>query len=117
MKKFFIIVIIIVLVAGVCVITCPNKQAHKDAIMELVNSKLNKELDKSVEADGAVFVSALGSKIIEFVLDNRLEVKNYFVCSIGLLGSEKKTITFGLLGHVFTTISKEEFSNLIDNQN
>lgn len=114
MKKFFITLLVLLGIAAVGVVTCPDKQAHKDAIMSLFNSKLNQEL--SGEDDGvAIFGAAIGSRIIEVVIDNRLDVKNYFVFSLGQLEKDggPQTISIGVLGHVFTT-SKEEFSKSFD---
>lgn len=116
MKKFLITLLILVGLAAVCVVTCPDKQEHKDALMSVVNSKLNQEMNKISEDEGlALFGSALGSKIIEVVLDNKLEVKNCFVCSIGKIETSEgiNTVSLGILGHVFTT-SKEEFSKAFD---
>ena len=89
MKKFFItIAILLVVLAGVGVVTCPDKQAHKDAIMSVINEKINESVSKdSSEGDEgiALFASSLGSGIVGYVLDNRLTVKNYFVFSTGEL--------------------------------
>lgn len=113
MKKLLKILVILVLVASVFVITCPDKQKHKDALMELFNSKLNEEIG----SDGWAFIgSAIGSKVIEFVLDNKLEVSNYFVCSVGHVtqdDGEVNTTSVGILGHVFT-MSEEKFSKAVD---
>lgn len=116
MKKFLITLLIIVGLAAVCIVTCPDKQDHKDALMDVVNSKLNQEMNKISEDDGlALFGSAIGSKLIEVVLDNKLEVKNCFVFSRGLIETTDgiNTVSIGVLGHVFTT-SKEEFSKAFD---
>ena len=116
MKKFLITLLIIVGLAAVCIVTCPDKQDHKDALMDVVNSKLNQEMNKISEDEGlALFGSALGSKIVEVVLDNKLEVKNCFVFSRGLMDTSEgvNTVSIGVLGHVFTT-SKEKFSKAFD---
>ncbi len=119
MKKFFITLLVLAGFAAVCVITCPNKQEHKDALMSVVNSKLNHEMNKLSKDDGIVlFGSAVGSKLIEMALDSKLEVKNCFVCSIGQVETEDgvNTVSVGILGHVFTT-SKEEFNKAFDENN
>ena len=115
MKKIYIVLLILLGLTAICVLSCPDKQAHKDAIMDLVNSKLNQEASKSSDDGWAALGVALGSKIFEIAIDNRLEVKNYFVCSFGQLAREEgmETVSVGILGHVFT-ISKEDFSNAVD---
>lgn len=115
MKKLITILLAVILIAA-CVITCPDRQDHKDALMSLVNSKLGAELDKATSYSGlAAIGTAVGSKIIEVALDKSFNVKNFFVCSIGLINAddEDKMATFGILGHVFT-IGKDKFSQAID---
>ena len=120
MKKFFItIAILLVVLAGVGVVTCPNKQAHKDAIMSVINEKINESVSKdSSEGDEgiALFASSLGSGIVGYVLDNRLTVKNYFVFSTGELNKLDGTserLSVGVFGHVFT-FSKEDLDKALD---
>ena len=120
MKKFFItLAILLVVLAGVGVVTCPDKQAHKDAIMSVINEKINESVSKdSSEGDEgiALFASSLGSGIAGYVLDNRLTVKNHFVFSTGELnkldGSSER-LSVGVFGHVFT-FSKEDLDKALD---
>lgn len=44
MKKSLISIAAVLLVGIAAVMTCPDKQAHKDAIMAVVNEKINEEL-------------------------------------------------------------------------
>ena len=84
--------------------------------MSLVNSKLNHEMNKISDDEGlALFGSTIGSKIFEVVLDNKLEVENCFIYSLGKIESNEgyNTVSIGVLGHVFTK-SKEEFSQAVD---
>ena len=44
MKKFLITLsILLIALAGIAVVTCPDRQAHKDAIMSVVNEKIGDE--------------------------------------------------------------------------
>ena len=48
MKKTIIIALVSVIVlAGVAIVTCPDKQDHKDAIMAVVNEKINDSMGVS----------------------------------------------------------------------
>lgn len=120
MKKFFItLAILLVVLAGVGVVTCPDKRAHKDAIMSVINEKINESVSKdSSEGDEgiALFASSLGSGIVGYVLDNRLTVKNHFVFSTGELNKLDGTserLSVGVFGHVFT-FSKEDLDKALD---
>lgn len=116
MKKISVLLLALIFIGGVCVITCPDKQAHQDAIMAVVNSKLNKQADEQLGEGFGFLGASIGSSIVNWIIDNCLEVKNCFVCSLGQVEDEEgkmQTISVGVLGHVFTT-SKEEFSKTFD---
>ncbi len=116
MKKAVVFFLVLLFMGGVCVMTCPDKQAHKDAIMNVVNSKLSKQADEELGDELGLLGASIGSHIINLIVDSRLEVKNCFVCSLGQVeGNDGKTqiVSVGVLGHVFTT-TKEEFSKTFD---
>lgn len=118
MKKFLISLIVILCLAGVCIVTCPDRQAHKDTLMALVNNKINTEVNKADLGDElSLLGSSIGSKLVGNMLDNRLEVRNHFVYSIGILQKDSgpQTVSVGLLGHVFTA-SQEKFDAYVDSQ-
>lgn len=118
MKKILIAIIAVLIVGAVAaVLTCPDKQAHKDAIMAVVNEKINEELktdDDDWQGLSAVFGS-LGSGIASGIVDNRLVVKNHFLWSTGEfqnLEGEYNQISVGLFGHIFT-FNKEDLDKAI----
>lgn len=43
MKKFLITLLVLVGLACVALVTCPDRDAHKQAIMTVVNEKLNEK--------------------------------------------------------------------------
>ena len=118
MKKILITLAVLLVFAGVAVVTCPDRDAHKDAIMAVVNDKISDELtaggDK--EAEGiALFASSLGSGIANYVIDNRLTVRNHFVYSTGEIknfNGENERVSVGVFGHVFT-FSKEDLDKAL----
>lgn len=107
MKKLLLLIVIIA-IALVGVITCPQKDAHTDALMKLVNVALDTELSKNAKTEEemgfAMLGSILGSGIGEIVIDKKLLVDNYFVCSVGrvVLDGEEKIVSLGFFNHVFT---------------
>lgn len=38
MKKFLLFILILVAVAGVCVVTCPDKAPHSEALKDVLNT-------------------------------------------------------------------------------
>lgn len=118
MKKLLLFILILVAVAGVCVVTCPDKEAHSEALKDLVNTALTEELSEGVSESDAGFVafgSMLGTGLAGIVLDNTLKVENHFVCSVGTItyAGKTKIVSFGILNHVFTA-DKEDFKQALD---
>lgn len=120
MKKGLIITLVALLaVAGVAVVSCPDKEDHKEAVMAVVNEKINDELAVSSEEDMDIAgllggIASLGSHVGGWLLDNNLTVKNHFVYSVGYLntGDGPQQISVGVFGHVFT-FSKEDLDQAL----
>ena len=118
-KHFGWVIAAIVAVAllGIAVVTCPDKQAHKDAILAVINEKLNENIQKNSK-DGdeglAVLGASLGTSISGWILDSGLTVDNKFVYSVGKFntGKEIKKVSLGVFGHVFT-FSKEDVDKIL----
>ena len=84
MKKALIAIAAVLIVGVAAVMTCPDKQAHKDAIMAVVNEKINEELktdDADMQGLSALFGS-LGTGIASRIVDNRLVVKESGVYAV-----------------------------------
>lgn len=118
MKKLLLFILILVAVAGVCVVTCPDKAAHSEALKDIVNTALTEELAEGVSESDAGFVafgSMLGTGLAGIVLDNTLKVENHFVCSVGTITYDGKTkiVSIGILNHVFTA-DKEDFKQALE---
>lgn len=113
-------VLIAVIIAATMVMTCPDKEAHITAINNelsvAIDEKMNETLNEKSEGDElskgiGMFVSTLAGGIVKSLAEQRLILKNYFVCSVGQFNTEDgaKTVSVGLLGHVFTFVSAEDF--------
>jgi len=112
MKSTLITLLVILGLCIIAVVTCPDRQAHKDAMMDVINTSIHHSMNSSDPDDTGLssLFGSLGSNIASFFFDDRLSVKNYFVCSIGLftdIDEESKPISFGIFGHVFTFGEKD----------
>ena len=111
MRNFLLFILIIVFISGFCVISCPDKEAHCEAIMENVNELIDEEATKDVTNESekalALLASSLVSGISNLVIDSRLSVDNYFLFSIGRVTfeGESRIVSIGMLNHVFTDIN------------
>ena len=121
MRNFLLFILIIVFISGFCVISCPDKEAHCEAIMENVNELIDEEATKDVTNESekalALLASSLVSGISNLVIDSRLSVDNYFLFSIGRVTfeGESRIVSIGMLNHVFTDINdnlKKEIESL-----
>jgi len=98
-------VIIVLLVAILMALTVPDKQKHKDAMMEAVNEYVKEE---AVERVGDNILAKLGKsvvvKTVETVLNSKLKVDNYYLFNTThvRLNGKDQMLSVGLFGHVFT---------------
>ena len=119
MKKILSLVIIIAVVL-VAVVTCPDKQAHQDAITAEMNGAIDSAIkDKTGLGDSDLgnslskITSKLTSKILGAAFETAVTVDNYFVFSVGKidLDDKPKTVSVGLFGHVLTTFDADELKS------
>lgn len=96
MKKILIAILAIVVIVGFFIISCPDKNAHVSALKQVVMENKTEAPKDKWEALG----NALASSLAENLIDHSVYVKNYFIFSKGVY--EGKTVSIGLLGHVFT---------------
>lgn len=115
MKKFLISMLILVAVAGVCIVTCPDKSSHAEALKNVVNTALSEELsDDETDNPLVMLGTMIGGGIGGLVIDNMLKVDDYFVCSVGTMSfdGETKVVSVGILNHVFTP-DKEDLKQAV----
>ena len=117
MKKFLIFLLVVLGIGAVAVVTCPDKEAHKEAIQNVVKEALDDEIDTNAENSLGAVLSTLGSSVSGWIIDKGLTVENHFVYSVGKFsdGKEPKTVSVGVFGHVFT-FSKEDLKRELSGQ-
>ena len=105
MKKLLIGAIVL-LIAVVMVKTVPEKKAHKEAMMKAIMAYVDDEARQRGIGDNILANLSKGivNKTIEVALNSKLEVDNYLLFNTTFveLGDERKTLSLGILGHVFT---------------
>lgn len=109
MKGLFRLALLLLVIGGVAYFTCPDEEAHKEALKAVINKNLDKELgldeDRSNDFLGILGgISDLGTNISEWYIDSELQVENHYVYSVGMLthGGETDMVSIGVFGHVFT---------------
>ena len=107
--------LILAILFGTMVFTCPGREAHEQAIQEVTKAWVGDKVDENLGAItgvGGVFGDLINKALKELtgfgtdkVISSYLDVKNYLVCSVGRMSigdNEDKMVSLGLFGHVFT---------------
>ena len=94
------------LIAVVMIKTVPDKKAHKEAMMEAVKGFVDDQAEERGLGDNVLTNLGKGivNKTIEVALNSKLEVDNFLLFNTTYveLGDERKTLSLGIFGHVFT---------------
>lgn len=112
MKKIILLVLVIVLGVAAAM-TCPDKKAHRKAILRMVNSYVDSRIDNSMGQKGVAGFLAKGVKATKKVLgapaaslyiNKNLQVDNYYLFTLGKLtsGDESQLVSIGAFGYVLT---------------
>lgn len=105
MKKLLVL-ILIVAVAIFMVLTCPDKKAHKKAMMKAVAEYIDEESDE--RGFGKNVFTEIGKGVVRSAasaaIDMKLKVDNYYLFNTTHvnLNGEKKLLSVGLFGKVIT---------------
>lgn len=114
MKTFFSILLILVILCATCVVTCPDKEAHTDALMEVMTDVMEEKMGEEMTENALnLTLSSMAIGLGKMIVKNTMEVDNYFLFSVGKAG--ENTVSVGVMNHVFT-ISKEELMKKMEKQ-
>lgn len=117
MKKLLILILALVALGGVAALTCPDKEAHKKAISEVVKESVKDGLGGANSEDSLGLIegiASIGSSLTDAFLESQLTVDKHLVYSTGSIrhGKESETVSVGVFGHVFT-VKKEQIKDAI----
>lgn len=113
LRNFLIGLIILAALTGIAIVTCPDTNAHKAALANVVATAVSEEVNGTDSAYddndvvGKMFRQISDSwtqKVIETAVDNLIHVDNHIVFSTGKvrLAGKEHTVSVGVFGHVFT---------------
>ncbi len=107
--------LILAILFGTMVFTCPKRADHEAAIQEVTKAWVGDKVDENLGAItgvGGVFGDLINKALKQLtgigtdkVISKYLDVKNYVVCSVGRMAigdNEEKMVSLGVFGHVFT---------------
>lgn len=116
--RSLISLLILVIIAGVMIFTCPDKQAHQTAIKQEFNAAMSEKMGpgkgiiESVIQMGSKYVMGMAA---ESALNELLTVDNYFICSVGRMQYEGRehVTSIGVFNHIFT-VNKDDIIRALD---
>ncbi|MBQ9436678.1 MAG: DUF4359 domain-containing protein [Bacteroidales bacterium] len=117
--------IILIIVAGIMLFTCPKAVQHEDEMSEVLSAVWHDKCnDMTKDASGAAswlgnaLGGILGESMIPAIVKSNLEVKDYFLVSLGYWhsGEDRNLITIGAFNHVFCLASKERIASELNMQ-
>ena len=117
-KGLFFFLFFLVALCAVLAATKPNEKKHRAAISQLASDIIESQVDDVMGDPYSGFgASILTSGIVDKVTDHMVTVKDYGLFSLGQVEIEgrKKTLSLGILGHVFT-FSDEDFEAYMTHQ-
>lgn len=124
MKKIIALIILIGIVL-LAAITCPDAEAHKNAIVNVMSDTVDDKISEELNGDDGNIISnglaSIGSmfagKIIDSVVDSKLHVENYVVFSLGKIHweQEDKVVSVGVFNQIYT-FSKEDIQKVLHEQ-
>ena len=107
MKNFLFLIVFLAVVAGALIATCPDRNAHLEAIKSVVSEVANEEMDKQsniLTTELASISTMLTINMADTYLKSNLIIRDHTLFNIGYISynDDLRMISFGILNHVFT---------------
>ncbi len=109
MKRLVTILILIIVIASVMLITCPDSEKHVDRVSEEISEYVHEDLRSGDDSEmvgnilGNPVVGTISDKVIRFYVKNRLEIEDYALLNVGEMqyNGENHVVSIGMFNHVF----------------
>ena len=107
MKKLLFLIVFLAVIAGALIATCPDRNAHLEAIKSVVSEVANEEMDKQsniLTTELASISTMLTINMADTYLKSNLIIRDHTFYNIGYINynDDLRMISFGILNHVFT---------------
>ena len=120
--KVGLVVAFIALVAAMA-FTCPDKEKHQEAINQEVSTALTSVLEKKCETLGIGYgvrgiSSLLVPKLVDYVIKEKVRVKNFFVGSVAEIDYDGKShiIAAGAFDKVWVFFDSQDMEKYMEKQ-
>jgi len=118
MKKLTKTILVLAILAGVMLFTCPEDEKHVEKLtQEIVNSSQENNEDAGIlESIGNAITGTLSETVVKVYVKSQLKVENYYVLNVGKMyyDGEKRVVTIGAFNRVFCLVKAYD---LLDEMN
>lgn len=108
MKTLVKSIIVLVILAGIMLFTCPEEEKHIEKItQEIVKSAQEENEDAGfLESIGNAIAGSISEAIVKVYVKSQLQVENYYVLNVGKMyyDGEKRVVSIGAFNHVFCLV-------------
>ena len=114
MKKLIKIILVLGVLAGIMLFTCPEEEKHVDKltneIVESAQENQNGEEAGLLEELGNAIFGTISEKVVRVYVKSQLEVEDYYLLNVGKMyyDGEKRVVTLGAFNHVFSMVKAYE---------
>ena len=120
MKRFIKTLIVLVILAGVMLFTCPAEEKHVEKLtQEIVNSSQEDDEDAGfLESIGNAIAGTISEAVVKVYVKSQLKVENYYVLNVGKMyyEGEKRVVTIGVFNQVFCLVKAYDMMDEIKQQ-
>lgn len=118
MKKLIKCLIVLVILAGVMLFTCPEEERHIEKMThEIVKSSQENNKDAGfLESLGNAIAGTISEAVVKVYVKSQLKVDNYYVLNVGKMyyDGEKRVVTIGAFNHVFCLVKAYDLLDEIE---
>jgi hypothetical protein len=108
MKALIKTLIVLAILAGVMLFTCPEEERHIEKMtQEIVKSSQQDNDDAGfLESIGNAIAGSISEAVVKVYVKSQLKVENYYVLNVGKMyyDGEKRVVTIGAFNHVFCLV-------------
>ncbi len=109
MGKLIRTIIVLGIIAGIMLFTCPEEEKHVDKLTkEIVQSSQSEQNDDAslLEEIGNTIVGTISESVVRVYVKSQLKVEDYKVLNVGKMyyDGEKRVVTIGAFNHVFCIV-------------
>jgi hypothetical protein len=120
MKRLIKTLIVLVILAGVMLLTCPAEEKHVEKLtQEILNSSQEDNEDADfLESIGNAIAGTISEAVVKVYVKSQLKVEYYYVLNVGKMyyEGEKRVVTIGVFNQVFCLVKTYDMMDEIKQQ-